>query len=195
MTTQTIQFETVSPSEIGSGTITAFLFSGATLTATLSSISENATLKGRHTGTVADIAAGTYRLVIKFDGYTISDPEEVVTLLTTVGTYVASRPAELDSAARVKLDATQPDYAPALAADINAELLDVLDVDTFPELSSVPPSETTLRSMIQWLFMWARNKSTQSATQRKLFADNESTVVSTESVGDSAGVFTKGEAS
>jgi hypothetical protein len=105
MATQTIQFESVSLSEIGSGTLTAYLFSGATLVATLASIAENATLKGRHTGTVTDIPAATYRLVVKFNGYTISEPDEVVTLLLAVGTYVASRPAVLDSAGRTAIAA------------------------------------------------------------------------------------------
>lgn len=104
MTTQTIQFESVSLSEIGSGTITAFLFSGATLSATLSSIAENSTLKGRYTGTVADVAAGDYRLVVKFDGYTVSEPDETVTLLLAVGTYVSKRLAVLDSATQTQLD-------------------------------------------------------------------------------------------
>ena len=111
MTIQTIQFETVSPSEIGSGTITAFLFDGTTLSATLASIEENATLKGRHTGTVEDIAAGDYRLVVKFDGYTISEPEEQVTLLLAVGTYVATRPAELGSATQAQIDAIEASAA------------------------------------------------------------------------------------
>ena len=99
MVAQTIQFETVSVSEIGSGTITAFLFSGTTLAATLGSIAENGTLKGRNTGVVNDIAAGQYRLVVKFDGYTVSESDEVVDLLLAVGTYVSYRAAVLDSAA------------------------------------------------------------------------------------------------
>lgn len=102
--TQTIQFETVSPSEIGSGTITAFLFSDATLAATLASVTENATLKGRHTGTVTDISAATYRLVVKFNGITISESELQVTLLLAPGTYIAVRPAVLDSAVQAQLD-------------------------------------------------------------------------------------------
>lgn len=100
MTTQTIQFESVSVSEVGSGVIAAFLFSGATLAATLDSIAENGTLKGRYTGTVEDIAAGDYRLVVKFNGYTVNEPDEVVTLLLAVGTYIAKRPAVLDTAGR-----------------------------------------------------------------------------------------------
>jgi len=98
MVQQTIQFENVSLSEIGSGTLTAFLFSGDTLAATLANITENATLKGRYTGTVDDKAAGDYRLVVKFDGYTVSEPDYMVTLLLAVGTYTAARLAELDPA-------------------------------------------------------------------------------------------------
>lgn len=107
MTTQTIQFDSVSISEIGSGTITAFLFSGATLVATLASITENGTLKGRYTGTVDDVASGTYRLVVKFNGYSASDPEYQVTLLLAVGTYIAVRLAVLDSATQAQIDAIE----------------------------------------------------------------------------------------
>ena len=98
MTLQTIQFESVSLAEVGSGTLTAFLFSGATLSATLADITENGTLRGRYTGTVTSIAAGAYRLVMKFNGITISEPNESVSLLLAVGTYVATAAAELDSA-------------------------------------------------------------------------------------------------
>lgn len=87
---QTIQFETVSLAEVGSGTITAFLYLGTTLVATLSSITENGTLRGRYTGTTLDVAAGTYRVVIKFDGYTVNEPTEQVVLLFTTGTYIVS---------------------------------------------------------------------------------------------------------
>ena len=104
MTTQTIQFESVSLSEIGSGTITAFLFSGPTLSATLATITENGTLKGRYTGTVDDIAAGDYRLVVKLDGYTVNEPNETATLLLAVGTYVATSPVTLSTATQAAID-------------------------------------------------------------------------------------------
>lgn len=104
MVAQTVQFETVSVSEIGSGTITAFLFSGSTLSATLGSIDEHGTLKGRHTGVVNDIAAGKYRLVVKFDGYTINESDEYVDLLLAVGTYVSYRASVLDSGTQTQID-------------------------------------------------------------------------------------------
>ena len=81
------------------------------------------------------------------------------------------------------------------AAEVNAEVLDVMNVDTFAELAAPPAATSSLRAKITWLFMWARNKSTQTSTERKLFADDTTTIVGTETVGDSAGVFTKGEAS
>lgn len=81
------------------------------------------------------------------------------------------------------------------SADVNAEMLDVLTIDTFPEETGVPPATTSLLKKINWLFMWMRNKSTETATQRKLFADNTTTVVSTEAVNDDGTTFTKGEAS
>ena len=87
--TQTIAFNAASISEIGSGTVTAFLFSGTTLIATLASIAENATLKGRYTGTVTDIPAATYRLVVKLNGITISEAEYCVILALATATYSA----------------------------------------------------------------------------------------------------------
>lgn len=104
MVQQTVQFESISLSEVGSGTITAFLFSGATLAATLAGITENGTLKGRYTGTVDDIAADEYRLVVKFNGYTVNEPDEVVPLLLAVGTYVAERHAVLNTATQTQID-------------------------------------------------------------------------------------------
>jgi hypothetical protein len=44
-------------------------------------------------------------------------------------------------------------------------------------------------------FMWFRNKSTQTSSQRRLFADDGSTAVATEAVSDDGTTYTKGEAS
>lgn len=120
MTTQTIQFESVSLSEVGSGTLTAFIYSGATLTATLASITENSTLKGRYTGTVTSIAAGSYRLVVKFNGITVSEPNDAVTLLLAVGTYVATRAAALDPATQTQIADILTDTGTTIPAQISA---------------------------------------------------------------------------
>lgn len=80
-------------------------------------------------------------------------------------------------------------------AQVNAEVLDVLQTDTFAELAAVPAATSSLKDKLTWLFQWARNKSTQTSTQRKLYADDASTVISTETVSDDGTTYTKGEAS
>jgi len=120
MTLQTIQFESVSLRQVGSGAITAKLFSGSTVAATLSSITEDATRDGRYTGTVEDEAAATYDLQVQFDGVTVSEPNETVALLLAVGTYVAKRAAVLDSATVAKIDAILEDTGTTLPALIGS---------------------------------------------------------------------------
>ena len=77
------------------------------------------------------------------------------------------------------------------AAQVNAELLDVLNVDTFGELAAPPAANSTLRDKLTWIFMCHRNLRTETATQRKLYADNGSTLVGTEAVSDNGTTFTK----
>lgn len=101
--------------------------------------------------------------------------------------------AVLDSATRVKLDATQPDYAPATPAQVNAQVLDVLSVDTFAELSAPPAATSSLKDKITWLFMYARNKVTQTAIARTLYRDDTTTVAGTSTTSDDGTTFTKGE--
>jgi hypothetical protein len=81
------------------------------------------------------------------------------------------------------------------AAQVNAQVLDVLSIDTFGELSAPPAATSSLKDKLVWLFMWARNKATATATERKLYADDTTTIVSTETITDNGTTFTKGEAS
>ncbi|MGK2898610.1 MAG: hypothetical protein ACSLE9_07965 [Burkholderiaceae bacterium] len=79
-------------------------------------------------------------------------------------------------------------------AQVNAEVLDVLNVDTFAMLGQAAPSATpTLREAILFLYKLARNKVDQSATELKVYADDASTVDQKATVGDSGTVFTRGE--
>jgi len=94
-----------------------------------------------------------------------------------------------------KVAAYNPANNPANAASVNAEVLDVLNVDTFAELAAVPSATSSLKDKITWLFMWARNRATQTASERKLYADDATTVVSTETVSDDGTTYAKGEAS
>ena len=83
----------------------------------------------------------------------------------------------------------------ATPADVNAQVLDVLTTDTFAELAAVPAATSSLKDKLVYVFQWLRNKSTQTSSQRKLYADDGSTVVATETVSDDGTTYTKGEAS
>lgn len=79
------------------------------------------------------------------------------------------------------------------AEDINAQVLDVIDTDTFAELAAVPAANAPLSDKINWLFMLARNRVTQSATTQTVYADDGTTTVSTSAVSTSAGTTTRAE--
>lgn len=81
----------------------------------------------------------------------------------------------------------------AWAAQVNAEVLDVLNTDTFAEPSAPPAATASLVAKIGWLAILARNKITQTSTTQTLYADNGSTTVATSTVSDDGTTATRGE--
>lgn len=77
------------------------------------------------------------------------------------------------------------------AAQVNAEVLDVLAVDTFAEPSSVPAATSTFKDMVHWLFTLARNKRTTTATVDTLRNDADSGTIATAAVADDTVTFTR----
>ena len=79
-------------------------------------------------------------------------------------------------------------------ADVNAEVLDVVNTDTFAEPGQEAPGATvSLAKKIGYLYKNWRNKKTQTATTWSLFADDASTVDQKSTVSDDATTATKGE--
>lgn len=78
-------------------------------------------------------------------------------------------------------------------AQVNAEVLDVLNTDTFAELGAVPAATSTLVDKLTWLFMLARNQVEQTATTQTVRADDTTTSVATSAVSDDGTTFTRGE--
>ncbi len=70
------------------------------------------------------------------------------------------------------------------AAQINAEIVDALDVDTYAELTAVPSAATTIRRMIQFAYLGVRNRKTQTAVEARLYANDGTTVVATSTLSD-----------
>lgn len=80
------------------------------------------------------------------------------------------------------------------AAEVNAEVVDVLTVDTITlPGQAAPPATPTFREAIAWLFKALRNKKTQTTSLWSLFDDAGTTVDAKATVSDAAGTTTKEE--
>lgn len=80
------------------------------------------------------------------------------------------------------------------ASEINAEVVDALNVDTYAEPGQASPgANVSLATKINYLYKAWRNKKTQSATEFDLYADDGTTVDQKSTVSDSGTVMTRGE--
>lgn len=80
------------------------------------------------------------------------------------------------------------------AANVNAEVVDALNVDTYAEPGQEAPAATnTLVKKIGYLFKAWRNKATQTVDTYRLYNDAEAVVDQKAAVSDDAVTFTKGE--
>lgn len=71
------------------------------------------------------------------------------------------------------------------AAQVNAEMVDALNVDTYAEPGQEnPPSTTTLAKKIGYVYKMMRNRKTQTATAFNLYADDATTVDQKATVAD-----------
>jgi hypothetical protein len=117
----------------------------------------------------------------------------------TLAYNVADRPAAEGQVRYKFVDGTYTGYVVlrtvnlVTTAQVNAQVLDVLSVDTFAELTAPPAATSSLKDKITWLFMYARNKVTQTATTRTLYRDDTTTVAGTSTTSDNGTTFTKGE--
>lgn len=78
-----------------------------------------------------------------------------------------------------------------LKSSTNAEVLDVLTVDTFAEPGAVPAATSSIKDKINWMFTLARNKFLQTDTDQTLRNDADSADIATAPVSDSGGTFTR----
>lgn len=84
--------------------------------------------------------------------------------------------------------------APATLAQINAEVVDALNTDTYAEPGQeAPPATTTLTKKIGYLYKLLRNKLTQTSSEIKVFADDGTTVDQKATVSDDGTTATRGE--
>jgi hypothetical protein len=79
-------------------------------------------------------------------------------------------------------------------AQVNAEVVDALSVDTYAEPGQGAPAATTsLAAKINYLFKWVRNKKTNDGSTTKFYDDAGTTVDHKQTTSSAAGTVTKGE--
>ena len=80
-----------------------------------------------------------------------------------------------------------------MKAEINAEVVDTLDTDTYAEPAGVPAATASLTDKVGWLFALARNKITQTATTQTLRNDADGADIATSAVSDDGTTTTRAE--
>lgn len=78
-------------------------------------------------------------------------------------------------------------------AQVNAQVVDALATDTYAELTGPPAATSTLAAKINWLFLLARNKITQTSTTQTVRNDADSADVATSTVSDDGTTFVRNE--
>lgn len=111
--------------------------------------------------------------------------------LATVDTVVDAILALLGTPAGASISADIA--ALPTAAEINAEVVDALTVDTYAEPSGVPAATASLEDKISWLAALARNKLTQTSTTQALRNDADSGNIATAGVSDDGVTMTRNE--
>lgn len=80
------------------------------------------------------------------------------------------------------------------AAQVNAEVVDALNTDTYAEPSQGAPGATiSLAAKLNWLYASWRNKKDNDGSVTNLYADNGTTVVAKQTTSSSGGTVTKAE--
>lgn len=89
---------------------------------------------------------------------------------------------------------TAGDLTATMKTSVNAEVLDVLNVDTFTEIGQEAPAATqTIRKMIAYLYKAFRNRKTQTATTLSIFDDAGTTVDHKATISDDGTTYVHGE--
>lgn len=81
----------------------------------------------------------------------------------------------------------------ATPAQVNTEVVDGLNVDTYAESGGVVAATATISAMITWLKTLARNKITQTATLQSLRNDADTVSIATAAVADDGTTATRSE--
>lgn len=185
-TTQKVDVETIKTNPVvNTGTITfpttATLASTTNITAGTITTTTNLTTNNDKTGYSLTATTGLGNQTANLTGNLSGS---VGSVTGAVGSVTGLTAANLDATISSR----------ATPAQVNTEVLDVLNTDTFAEPpQELPPATTTLVKKIGYLFKAWRNKSDQTATLYRLYNDDAVTVDQKATVGDDGTTYTSGE--
>jgi len=106
---------------------------------------------------------------------------------------IATDAIDNDALSADAVTAIQSGLSTVTTAQVNAEVVDALNVDTYAEPGSVPAATASIVAKLGWLYTLARNKRLTTATTDKIRNDADSGDIGTASVSDDGTTFTRGE--
>ena len=152
------------------------------------------TLLTRVTAAVALASVCTEGRLAELDGANlITDVANNNTALSTLTTRLSAlRAGYLDELAAANLPADIA--ALPTTAEVNAEVVDCLNTDTYVEpVQGTPPATASLAAKIGQLYKNYRNRKTTTSTQESLYNDDALTVDHKSALSDDGTTFSKGE--
>lgn len=112
----------------------------------------------------------------------------------SVSADVAAIEAQTDDIGAAGAGLTAIPWNATWDAEVQSEVVDALNVDTYAEIGQETPAATqTIRKMIGYLYKAWRNRITQTATTYSLYADDATTVDQKATVSDDATTYDRGE--
>lgn len=177
ITAASIAADAITAAKIADGAIDAATFASGAITA--AAIAADAIGASELAAdAVAEIQSG----LMTSAGYTT--PPTVTQIRTEMDT---------NSTKLANLNATVSSRSTLTSAEVNAEVVDALTVDTYAEPSAVVGATASIKDMLSWVKALARNKITQTATTQTLFKDDGSTTLATSTTSDNGTTATRGE--
>lgn len=109
--------------------------------------------------------------------------------LETYGDANAEHPFDLGAA-----EVTVGSLSATAKSEVNAEVADVLKVDTVSQpAQGAPPATPTMEDILRWLYTYFRNKRTQTSSLISLYDDAGTTVIAKATISDDGTIATKEE--
>jgi NifU-like protein involved in Fe-S cluster formation len=173
-----------STGQIDAGTFAADAIAAATLAADVTTELQS--------GLATAAALATVDTVV--DAILVDTGTDIPATLATVAGYLDTEIAAILEDTGATLPAQIAALNNLSAAQVNAEVLDVLATDTFAEPGAGAPAATaSLKDKIGYVYKAWRNKVTQTSSTYTLYGDDAITAHHTAAVGDDGATFTKNE--